>query len=223
MADSTGLRLGGAGEGLVEKHGTKTRRSWRKLHIGLDADTGQIAAAALTTKEVDDGAEVGPLPDQAGASAAFTADGAYDRDGVPAAVFQRHPKAAVIAPPRPAAVPSGTAAPTQRDRRLQSIAEHGRAAWQKVSGCTKRVRAEAAIGGFKQVTGDGLLVLRKVEQRLDIASRLAGCIRDPRDPSRVVHGLDEIIRTRLLMIAACPRAPLASVLRGRQRRRPAAH
>jgi len=27
-------------EWLVEKHGTKTRRSWRKLHIGLDADTG---------------------------------------------------------------------------------------------------------------------------------------------------------------------------------------
>ena len=48
----------------------------------------------------------------------------------------------------------------------------------------------------------GLLVLREAEQRLDISARLAGCIRDPRDPSRVVHGLDEIIRTRLLMIAA---------------------
>ena len=48
----------------------------------------------------------------------------------------------------------------------------------------------------------GLLALREVEQRLDIASRLAACIRDPRAPSRVVHGLDEIIRTRLLMIAA---------------------
>ena len=48
----------------------------------------------------------------------------------------------------------------------------------------------------------GLLALREVEQRLAIASRLATCIHDPRDPSRVVHGLDEIIRTRLLMIAA---------------------
>ncbi len=48
----------------------------------------------------------------------------------------------------------------------------------------------------------GLLALREVEQRLAIASRLAGCIRDPRDPSRVIHGLDEIIRTRMLMIAA---------------------
>jgi hypothetical protein len=30
----------GAGEWLVEKHGTSRRRSWRKLHIGVDADTG---------------------------------------------------------------------------------------------------------------------------------------------------------------------------------------
>src|SRR4051812_35547527 len=37
--DSTGLKLGGAGDGLVENHGTKPRRSWRKLHIGLDAST----------------------------------------------------------------------------------------------------------------------------------------------------------------------------------------
>jgi hypothetical protein len=36
--NSTGLKLGGAGEWLVEKHGTSRRRSWRKLHIGVDAD-----------------------------------------------------------------------------------------------------------------------------------------------------------------------------------------
>ena len=48
----------------------------------------------------------------------------------------------------------------------------------------------------------GLLVLREIEQRLNVAQRLAACIRDPRDPSRVVHRLDAIIRTRMLMIAA---------------------
>jgi hypothetical protein len=47
-------------------------------------------------------------------------------------------------------------APTQRDRHLQSIAEHGRAAWQKASGCTKQARAEATISRFKQVIGDRL-------------------------------------------------------------------
>jgi len=55
-------------------------------------------------------------------------------------------------------VPSETAqtAPTQRDCHLQSIAEHGCAAWHKASGYTKRACAEAAIGRFKQVIGDGL-------------------------------------------------------------------
>jgi hypothetical protein len=52
--DSTELKLCGAGEWLVEKHGTRTRRSWRRLHLGVDADTGQIVAAALTNKEADD-------------------------------------------------------------------------------------------------------------------------------------------------------------------------
>ena len=158
--DSAGLKLCGAGEWLVEKHGAKTRRSWRKRLIGLDAGTGQIVAATLTAKEVDDGAEVGPLLDQAAAPvASFTADGAYDQQSVSNAVAERHPKAAVIVPPRCTAVPSDTAesgAPTQRDRHLHHIAEHGRAAWQKASGYTKRTRAEAAVGRFKQVIGDGL-------------------------------------------------------------------
>jgi hypothetical protein len=56
-------------------------------------------------------------------------------------------------------------------------------------------------GGCMSSDG-GLLTLREVEQRLAIAPRLAACLRDPRDPSRVVHGLDDIIRTRMLMIAA---------------------
>jgi hypothetical protein len=66
LVDSTGLKLCGAGEWLVEKHGTRTRRAWRKLHLGVDADTGQIVAAALTSKEVDDAVQVGPLLDKAG-------------------------------------------------------------------------------------------------------------------------------------------------------------
>ena len=46
--------------------------------------------------------------------------------------------------------------PTQQDRHLGSIAEHGRAAWQRASGYTTRARAEAGIARFKQVIGDGL-------------------------------------------------------------------
>jgi len=49
--DSTGLKLCGKGEWLLEKHGTATRRSWRMLHLGVDARTGRIVAATLTAKD----------------------------------------------------------------------------------------------------------------------------------------------------------------------------
>jgi hypothetical protein len=62
--DSTGLKLCGPGEWLVEKHAAKVRRCWRTLHIGADADTGEIIAAELTDKGVDDGSQVGPLLEQ---------------------------------------------------------------------------------------------------------------------------------------------------------------
>jgi Transposase DDE domain len=87
LVDSTGLKLCGAGEWLAEKHGTKRRRAWRKLHLGVDAGTGRIEAVELTTSDVDDGSRVGPLLDQVeGAVASFTGDGAYDRADVYGAV-----------------------------------------------------------------------------------------------------------------------------------------
>ena len=82
LVDSTGLTLFGSGEWLLEKHGTRTRRSWRKLHVGVDADTGQIVAATLTSSNVDDASQLGTLLDQAGPLASTTADGAYDQDAV---------------------------------------------------------------------------------------------------------------------------------------------
>ncbi len=54
IVEGTGLKLRGAGEWPFEKHGTAKRRSWRKLHIGIDADSGEIVAFDLTDKEVDD-------------------------------------------------------------------------------------------------------------------------------------------------------------------------
>jgi len=46
--------------------------------------------------------------------------------------------------------------PTQRDRHLQLLAEHGRMSWQKRSGYTKRARVEAAMSRCKQLIGGGL-------------------------------------------------------------------
>jgi Transposase DDE domain len=159
LVDSTGLKLCGSGEWLVEKHGSRTRRSWRKLHLGMDASTGQIVASALTSHDAGDGAQIGPLLDQVtGTVASVTGDVAYDQDRVYAGVAQRHPAAAVIVPPRSTAVPSKTAErePTQRDRHLQLIAERGRMAWQKASGYNSRARAETVISRFKRVIGSGL-------------------------------------------------------------------
>jgi len=132
LVDSTGLKLCGKGEWLLEKHGTATRRSWRMLHLGVDAETGRIVASTLTPKDMDDASQAGPLLDQvAGPVASFTGDGAYDQDRVYAGVAERHLDATVVVPPRANAVPSDTAetAPTQRDGHLQRIAEHGRMAW----------------------------------------------------------------------------------------------
>jgi hypothetical protein len=113
----------------------------------------------LTTSDVDDGTQVEPLLYQiAGPIASFTGDGAYDQEGVYVTVTQRHPDADVIIPPRSTAVPSEMAerAPTQRDRHLQSITEHGRIGWQKASGYTRRALVESAIGRLKRVIGDAL-------------------------------------------------------------------
>jgi Transposase DDE domain len=159
LVDSTGLKLGGPGEWLSEKRGTTKRRAWRKLHLGVDAATGEILAAELTTSAIDDGAQVGPLLDQVeGAVASFTGDGAYDREDVYDAVAARHPDASVVVPPRSSAVPSEAAetAPTQRDRHLQQIAACGRLGWQTASGYNRRALAEAAVSRYKRVIGDAL-------------------------------------------------------------------
>src|ERR671938_389815 len=122
LVDSTGLKLCGPGEGLIEKHGTKRRRAWRVLHLATDADTGRIVASVLTDKEADDGSQDRPRLDRIErAVASLTGDGACDRDDVYTEVAARHPAAAVVVPPRANAVPSEAAEspPTQRDRHLR--------------------------------------------------------------------------------------------------------
>ena len=129
------------------------------LHLATDADTGRIVAAALTGHDVDDGSRTGSLLDQVdGPVASFTADGAYDRDGVYAEVAARHPGAAVVVPPRSSAVPSEAVetAPTRRDAHLRCIAERGRMGWQRASGYGWRALVEADISRWKRAIGDGL-------------------------------------------------------------------
>jgi hypothetical protein len=172
LVDSTGLKLYGPGGWLIEKHGTRRRRAWRKLHLATDADTGRIVATELTGHDADDGGQVGPLLEEVdGPVASFTADGAYDRDDVYAAVAARYPDAEAIVPPRSGAVPSATSetAPTQRDRHLQFLAERGRMGWQKASGYTWRALVEADVSRWKRVIGPGLRSQTDGRQATEVA------------------------------------------------------
>jgi hypothetical protein len=63
-------------------------------------------------------------------------------------------------------------------------------------------RIIARFDGGQLSSDAGVLVLREVEQRLGAAERLAACIDDPRLPERVRHEVADILRFRMLMIAA---------------------
>ena len=61
---------------------------------------------------------------------------------------------------------------------------------------------KACFDGGSLSSDAGVLVLREVEGRLGVAERLARCLDDPRDPALITHSLADMIRFRLLMIAA---------------------
>ncbi|WP_043343753.1 IS5 family transposase [Belnapia moabensis] len=170
--DSTGLRLCGPGEWLIEKHGSKRRRGWKVLHLATNADTGQIVASVLTSRDADDGSQVDPLLDRVdGSVVSFTSDGAFDRNDVDAEVAARHPDADVIVPPRANAVPSSAAAtaPTQRDVHLRCITERGRIDWQRASGYNWRALAEADVSRWKRVISNGLRSQTDRRQATEVA------------------------------------------------------
>jgi hypothetical protein len=160
VIDSTGLKLFGRGEWDEEKHG-RARRSWRKLHLAVDADTGEIVACVLTDNGADDAGEVPALLGQVeGEIASVTADGAYDGEPVYHAATSRQPDRPpdVVIPPRSSAVASteDAGAQSQRDRHIQLIAEKGRMAWQRATGYGRRSHAETAVGRYKAIIGPRL-------------------------------------------------------------------
>ena len=156
VIDSTGLKVYGAGEWHREKHGGRDRRTWRKLHLAVDPDSGAILACELTDKDEGDPTQVEPLLDQVtGDIASVTADGAYDGDPVYQAVAERAPGADVIIPPRATAKPGPQAdrAPTQRDRHIQIIGQRGRLSWQRATGYGRRCLVETAMFRYKTLIG----------------------------------------------------------------------
>src|ERR1700676_2967965 len=121
LIDSTGLKMYGEGEWREEKHGKRSRRGWRKLHLAIDANSHGIVAVELTTDEVGDVTAAPELLDQIdGSVASVTGDGAYDADVVYDEITRRHPEADVIIPPRLTAVVSESGT-TRRDAHLRTI------------------------------------------------------------------------------------------------------
>ncbi|WP_338928931.1 IS1380 family transposase [Roseomonas mucosa] len=64
-----------------------------------------------------------------------------------------------------------------------------------------RKRLSAAFDGGRLTSDGGVLLLAAAERRLGLCDRLASLIADPRDPSRVIHPLADILRARILAIA----------------------
>ena len=170
LIDSTGLKLFGQGEWQEEKHG-RARRSWRKLHLALDAAT---VAGILTGNDADDAGQVPVLLEQVeGEIASVTAEGAYDGEPSYQAVAARQldPPADVVIPPRSSAVPSTTGddGRSQRDRHIQLLQEKGRMGWQKTTGYGRRSLVETTIGRYKAAIGPRLHARTFLTQRGEAA------------------------------------------------------
>ncbi len=184
VIDATGLKVFGAGEWLEEQHGARGKRVWRKLHLAVDPDSGEILACALTTNEEGDASQVAPLLDQIpGPIRSVTADGAYDGEPVYRAVGERSPTHRWPShPARATAAPSTEAetAPSQRDQHLRLIRERGRLGWQRAVGYGRRALGETAMSRYKALIGRGLrarsLPAQKTEARVSctVLNRMTG-------------------------------------------------
>ena len=171
--DSTGLKIFGEGEWLQVKHETKAKRkSWRKLHLGLDLTTGEIICSDLTLDHVGDSTALPGLLDQFdGPVSRFLADGAYDGTPTRNLLTARFGDAVevIIPPPSKNAVLALKSRddPSLRDQHIAQIQTYGRLAWQVRSGYNQRSRAEAQIGRWKSVIGPKLRSRRFENQKTE--------------------------------------------------------
>jgi hypothetical protein len=161
--DSTGLKVHGEGEWKVKVHGKSKRRTWRKFHIGIDAESQDIVCCELTVNAKGD-AEVAEdmlekLPCKVKSA---RGDGAYD-----ASRFRKkvHEKGGVcIVPPPRDATYKGTVEVAWEKERDEAIAiihgfggdEVGRRLWKICSGYHERSLAETAMFRVKKMLGGGL-------------------------------------------------------------------
>lgn len=159
VADSTGLKIYGEGEWKVRKHGYSKRRTWRKLHLGVDESTGYIYASVLTENSEDDAAQVEQLLGQIEEEVdKFSGDGAYDK--ITCWDVLEEGQIEGIIPPRHDAVywadEYGQLLDHDRNHILQRIDKIGRKEWKKESQYHRRSLSETAMFRYKTIFGHKL-------------------------------------------------------------------
>ncbi|GAA4828128.1 IS5 family transposase [Algivirga pacifica] len=172
--DSTGLKVYGEGEWKVRKHGAGKRRTWQKLHLGVDTETQQIICAKLTTNAIDDGEVVEDLLAPIETVGEFYGDGAYDKYKSRKAVKKKG--GVNIVPPQKNGVKTKVKEPTlahlERFDTLDRIEEIGREEWKKESGYHQRSLSETAMFRYKTIIGNTLLS-RKFDSQ--VTEVMIGC------------------------------------------------
>ena len=170
VIDSTGLKVYGEGEWQMRTHGKQKRRTWRKLHISMDARTHQLTASSITDKDVLDRNALAELLRQtAGEVERVCADGAYDFEQCYRAIKQR--EAVALIPPRSDAVIRGKSPFEQRDENLRGIHKLGRKQWKRKSTYHKRSLVECAFFRLKTIFSDKLRSRTEERQKIEATIR----------------------------------------------------
>lgn len=170
--DASGLKVFGEGEWKVRTHGQDSRRRWRKLHIGLDADSQQVVVALLTDATVVDPRALPRQLKQVEAPVECVyGDGAYDARVCYRAIHQRGARA--IIPPRRGSVLWQEAYLKDRNRNLRGVVRHGLKGWKKRSGYHRRSLVETAFFRLKTIFSDKLRSRRDDTQATEAMIRCA--------------------------------------------------
>jgi IS5 family transposase len=176
VVDSTGVKVYGEGEWKVRQHGVAKRRTWRKLHVGVNEATGEILAAVASTNNVsDDEAFADIINGIDEAIEQVSGDGAYDKRKCYDAIAARGAKPTI--PPRKDAVlweddpERGAVHP--RNQVLKRIEEVGRQQWKQESGYHRRSLAETTMFRFKTVFGGTLRRRRFANQAVELFLKCA--------------------------------------------------
>jgi len=157
VVDSTGVKVFGEGEWKVRQHGYTYRRTWRKVHLGIDEASGEIVAAVVTTNNYSDSQLLPDLLTQVEEEIEqVSGDGGYDKRQCYEAIGARHARA-TIPPQHNAKIwqhGNTKAERLARDENLRRIRQVGRAAWKRESGYHRRSLAETAFFRLKTIFSD---------------------------------------------------------------------